>query len=1377
MSQLVGLETNLYQELNQALSPNAALYNFLNNGLLISEKARNNHAIKKITTFEENLNKQLLHLTDDLRNKPLKELERQMQTCRKIELQVPNFYELTTQLASSRKKKAILAKQEIVLNKIRTAKEKVSAASDFILQKNVERARMRRMTCFERLSYVFFKDTPPKTKWSSLISQGNSFLHAAIQENAIEAAIELIKNGVDLEAKDKSGNTPLMHALTMKNEKVAQLLIESGIDCTKQNKRGWTALHFAAYFQVNSVVNHLIEKGAAINAQNKSGKTAFMMACFAGNAELITFLREKKVDENKLDEKGLHAFHYACLAGKLATVKMLSPYERVENNGRIGNVGSLPTNSGSTPLHYAARLGHEDIVNYLINDTAFITFACDNHGLNALHAAICSNKLSIVKFLLESNCYSKMWMERKDEFKNSALHLAVSKGHEKIVLFLLEKGASVGDKNSVGQTPFHLACEAGRLTIIKILLPHVNEVQKDASGLTPLYTALKKNHNNVLTLLLQDEKERQALQDDYAEAIHKAIQWGNLIGFRQLLQYRTSDFCNLRSSSNLSPLAHACKLGNAAFVRELLQAGDLAFSTNQYGSKPLHFAAENSNPEICRILIEEGKLLPSDINKENDIGQTAIEIACEHGHEDVALLLHQKGANLAGHEEIAFFTPKLFAQLIEEGLDLTKDYSFFVKACSEAPVATILLFLANGVQYSAFTKHTPAIAPLHEFLSFNKQVLQDPKGFKALFDTLKKVVDVHVKDSFGLTPFDQLIGRALLNKVDKNRLKSLFSEFGAFDEIFENNAINKPNELFAWLKKNPEKLISHPKNSPLANPLEIAFLFLDEALLGALANLLPTDKFSQHVQSLLQAFPKSRVKEFLFSTIFTDEWEAYDKTLPTLLALGKEMDVVIRDEEFETPFSALLSPSPHERSLKNSVGQLKALFCDFGAAQEWLTANGCQNFIKISLQHHEKLIMHPKNAPGANPFHVAFLLGSIELGRKIASKMTKREFDDKIQALAKCFLKSPVDEFQFNIQYQIVQAHVKKKAFSAKIPPKPVDSKLDDFLTIFDTINFSEKAKPFYIDIAANGFKESTVQDLRKMICDFINKIKQRKGFDGDLKANSEAYKEFYDTLENAVCGISYALLQKDATKAQEAKTRTILEFLRDIAYCGPKVRTTTVREYNKVVRGFKPTYENLLFVKLADYRSLITDGLVPNGPQSIHDYLKIVQTFGKDFGLSEVAMLGKFNDEYAASGDGIDEERVSKMFYATYNAYNITQTIATEVNNDSEFRELYSTFWSQHVPRSFLPDELKRIKEQVKEMKSKKAKQVEIEKFLEAKDIFFEKGQTAVNAIEQIRAQDFVLQEVFENVSSNRFRRTYFIEAAKRLKVIKPAVVFAKKS
>ncbi|XP_010937467.1 E3 ubiquitin-protein ligase XBAT33 isoform X4 [Elaeis guineensis] len=53
---------------------------------------------------------------------------------------------------------------------------------------------------------------------------------------------------------------------------------------------------------------------------------------------------------------------------------------------------------------------------------------------------------------------------------NSPLHFAAAKGHNEIVMLLLEKGAEVNSRNYCGQTALMQACRHGHWEVVQTLL-------------------------------------------------------------------------------------------------------------------------------------------------------------------------------------------------------------------------------------------------------------------------------------------------------------------------------------------------------------------------------------------------------------------------------------------------------------------------------------------------------------------------------------------------------------------------------------------------------------------------------------------------------------------------------------------------------------------------------------------------------------------------------------------------------------------------------------------------------------------------------------------------------------------------------------------
>lgn len=88
--------------------------------------------------------------------------------------------------------------------------------------------------------------------------------------------------------------------------------------------------------------------------------------------------------------------------------------------------------------------------------------------------------------------------------KGCALHFAASKGKDRLCWQLLAAGSLVGTLNSESATALHLACIAGDLATVKVLLNHGAAVNATTlRGETPLAMAAYNLHKNICQFLLE----------------------------------------------------------------------------------------------------------------------------------------------------------------------------------------------------------------------------------------------------------------------------------------------------------------------------------------------------------------------------------------------------------------------------------------------------------------------------------------------------------------------------------------------------------------------------------------------------------------------------------------------------------------------------------------------------------------------------------------------------------------------------------------------------------------------------------------------------------------------------------------------------------
>ena len=125
-------------------------------------------------------------------------------------------------------------------------------------------------------------------------------IHDAAREGNIEAVKQHLIDGVDVNAGDADGVTPLHSAAINGHKEIAELLIANGADVNaKDDKFGMTPLHPAALNGHKEIAELLIAKGADVNAKDdKFGMTPLHAAASDGRKETTELLIAKGADVN-----------------------------------------------------------------------------------------------------------------------------------------------------------------------------------------------------------------------------------------------------------------------------------------------------------------------------------------------------------------------------------------------------------------------------------------------------------------------------------------------------------------------------------------------------------------------------------------------------------------------------------------------------------------------------------------------------------------------------------------------------------------------------------------------------------------------------------------------------------------------------------------------------------------------------------------------------------------------------------------------------------------------------------------------------------------------------------------------------------------------
>ena len=129
-------------------------------------------------------------------------------------------------------------------------------------------------------------------------SRSGDDMCSAVIRGDIEALKGLLAKGVDTDTGDSQfGVSPLSWAALLGKTEIAELLIRNGADVNGRNRDGGTALHGAAFLGHADTAQLLVRKGADVNATNDKGETSlYVMAANWEITEYIAGLLEIEVD-------------------------------------------------------------------------------------------------------------------------------------------------------------------------------------------------------------------------------------------------------------------------------------------------------------------------------------------------------------------------------------------------------------------------------------------------------------------------------------------------------------------------------------------------------------------------------------------------------------------------------------------------------------------------------------------------------------------------------------------------------------------------------------------------------------------------------------------------------------------------------------------------------------------------------------------------------------------------------------------------------------------------------------------------------------------------------------------------------------------------
>lgn len=447
-----------------------------------------------------------------------------------------------------------------------------------------------------------------------------------------------------------------------------------------------------------------------------------------------------------------------------------------------------------TALHLAARFGLTELTRILLGEEYKCNpNSCDSNGQSPLLWATRNGHEDVIDLMIAANANLEV---RDKEEGATPLIWAARKGYKNVVNLLLEKGGEINAKDNRGRTPLSLAALHKHESIMKLLLNKGGTVDSnDKKGNVKLLANTQVERPAALKMLIEhwsdsdSEEEADINEADINEAMILHATGNSSEIATQKLRKKDSNLDEMDEHGR-TRLSRAAESGDKEIVQMLLATGkvDINGRDGEHKETALIWAAKNGHTAIVELLLDAG----ADVNvKEQELGETALTLAIENGHETIVQALLDKGADVhqrdfSGHTPLFTTTWQnggtMMKLLLDRGVDVNARNEdeqtpiFITCAYGSVELAKLLLDAGADIDAVDIKGRTPLFfaTALHQ-----KDIIslllergydinsRDKEGRTAIYSAIgsgdkdvvnlllsTNAVDIYNKDESGMTPID-----------------------------------------------------------------------------------------------------------------------------------------------------------------------------------------------------------------------------------------------------------------------------------------------------------------------------------------------------------------------------------------------------------------------------------------------------------------------------------------------------------------------------------------------------------------------------------------------------------------------------------------------
>ncbi|PAA78886.1 hypothetical protein BOX15_Mlig033138g3 [Macrostomum lignano] len=453
-------------------------------------------------------------------------------------------------------------------------------------------------------------------------------LHYAV-EGKNEAAVRslLERDGIDPNALDDSGTSPVMLSVQLGSDSILEALRKKGGRIDETFDQEWRSIAHMACATGNLRLLHETKGQVSLSSRTKSSENCLTIACANGHEEIVNFLIQSKVHISYKNSQGDNALIVAVKSSNLKLVPvLLKAGAKAQDTNKEGNNAAhvLCSKPCTSKLDKVKRLKMEtdehlddlkrsiekglrgqDALKPKFLEVVSRTKELPDHLVKSKLPPGCVSKKLAIK------CLSKFFesgtdVNAQNNEGKGALHFAAEVGSKEMIRFLLSKGALIDLKDKHGETPVFGAIRRGKEKVAELLLDRgASASSTNNNGLSVFSLAVAVNSVKVVELLRQTEA---SLSIDHVVDELKLEDIFKFQNVKHLEFLLSRDFDGKKRENGMTILHHLILAGDIQLLRAVRRNPKCSFlkeivnDQDADGNSALHLALMTGRLDMAAVL-------------------------------------------------------------------------------------------------------------------------------------------------------------------------------------------------------------------------------------------------------------------------------------------------------------------------------------------------------------------------------------------------------------------------------------------------------------------------------------------------------------------------------------------------------------------------------------------------------------------------------------------------------------------------------------------------------------------------------------------------------------------------------------------------------